>query len=151
MQVPLGSAPADAEQHAATLMRYLVRRELGRGDVLWRLDSPADEMYIVEGGLLRVGIGWGRALDSAVLCCAALGCPAMAVGGLLRQRPSSNHALSSTALLRGTSSRGSSSSGGRRRCGSALACRWTSTNLWHLGWVCAGGAAQPAAAAAAWD
>ncbi|KAL6781953.1 hypothetical protein ACKKBF_B10080 [Auxenochlorella protothecoides x Auxenochlorella symbiontica] len=47
-------APGAADDVAATLVQYLDSRVLQYGEVLWRLDAPAQQMFIVEKGSLRV-------------------------------------------------------------------------------------------------
>lgn len=52
-KLPL-TAPSNAEAMAATLRRYMGHRTVRRGEVLWRPDDPADELFLVERGVIRV-------------------------------------------------------------------------------------------------
>ena len=35
------------------LLQYLPRRLVSAGEVLWHLDDPATEMYVIEKGTIR--------------------------------------------------------------------------------------------------
>ena len=52
-KLPL-TAPKNAEAMAATLRRYMGHRTARRGEALWQPDDPADELYVVEKGIIRV-------------------------------------------------------------------------------------------------
>jgi MFS superfamily sulfate permease-like transporter/CRP-like cAMP-binding protein len=52
-KLPLTS-PKNAEAMAATLRRYMTVRTVRRGEVLWQPDDPAEELYLVERGVIRV-------------------------------------------------------------------------------------------------
>lgn len=52
-KLPLTS-PKNAEAMASTLRRYMTVRTVRRGEVLWQPDDPAQELYLVERGVIRV-------------------------------------------------------------------------------------------------
>ena len=52
-KLPLTS-PNNAEAMAATLRRYMSHRTVRRGEVLWQVDDPAHELFLVERGVIRV-------------------------------------------------------------------------------------------------
>lgn len=52
-KLPL-TAPKNAEAMTATLRRYMGHRTVRRGEVLWQPDDPAEELYVVEKGVIRV-------------------------------------------------------------------------------------------------
>lgn len=44
----------NAAAMAATLRRYMVQETIRRGDILWNTDDPADELLLIERGVIRV-------------------------------------------------------------------------------------------------
>ena len=52
-KLPLTS-PNNAEAMASTLRRYMKHKTVRRGEVLWQPDDPANELFLVERGVIRV-------------------------------------------------------------------------------------------------
>jgi hypothetical protein len=53
MQLPVGGG-LDPGGAAAAMQRYMSEVTLSAGQLLWRVDDLADEMYIIEKGAVRV-------------------------------------------------------------------------------------------------
>jgi len=52
-RMPL-TAPTNAPAMAATLRRYLIQRTIRRGEMLWNVGDPADELFLLERGVIQV-------------------------------------------------------------------------------------------------
>ena len=77
LQLTLGPA-ADASEAARVLLRFLTRREARLREVLWQLDDPADTLFIIEQGAVRVD---AYQLQATGLEDSAPGAPAPGAGG----------------------------------------------------------------------